>query len=167
MMEICELVDLDLQTNWLISKNMEYFAIRRNNNDVGHEEVLNPSRNALSYCSWSDLSDMVCLDWVPILWCTNPTNFFCQKMVLRWLLGYFMDITNLSNQWLTTGLCLFAVCQGHTAKTALHSAKCLPSVTHGKQLTANNGRQRVSLPCATSRAHGKYFAVCNIRPTAK
>ena len=47
-------------------------------------------------------------------------------------------------------MCLFAVCQG------LHSAKCLPSVTHGKQLTANNGRQRASLPCATSRAHGKH-----------
>jgi len=36
--------------------------------------------------------------------------------------------------------CLFAVCQGHTAKAGLHSAKCLPSVTHGKHLTANNGR---------------------------
>lgn len=67
----------------------------------------------------------------------------------------------------TTGLCLFAVCQGHTAKAGLHSAKCLPSVTHGKQLTANNGRQRASLPCATSRAHGKHFAVCIIGPTAK
>jgi len=55
----------------------------------------------------------------------------------------------------------------HTAKADLHSAKCLPSVTHGKQLTANNGRQRASLPCATSRAHGKHFAVCNIGPTAK
>ena len=46
----------------------------------------------------------------------------------------------------------------------LHTAKCLPSVTHGKQLTANNGRQRASLPCATSRAH---VAVCNIGTTAK
>ena len=53
----------------------------------------------------------------------------------------FYKITPPNQQrTITTGLCLFAVCQGHTAKAALHSAKCLPSVTHGKQLTANNGR---------------------------
>ena len=46
--------------------------------------------------------------------------------------------------WHTAKVAVFAVClgprTGHTAKAALHSANTLLSVTHGKQLTANNGR---------------------------
>ena len=60
---------------------------------------------------------------------------------------------------LTTGHWPFAVCQRHTAKAGLHSAKCLPCVTHGKPPTAYNGWQSDYLPCVGSRAHGKGFAV--------
>ena len=62
----------------------------------------------------------------------------------------------------TTGHRAFAVCQRHTAKAGLHSAKCLPCVTHGKPPTAYNGWQSDYLPCVGSRAHGKGFAVCHI-----
>ena len=57
---------------------------------------------------------------------------------------------------ITTGLCLFAVCQGHTAKAGLHSAKCLPSITHGKTTAGKElvcrvlhlGHTANTLPCA-------------------
>jgi len=62
----------------------------------------------------------------------------------------------------TTGHRAFAVCQRHTAKAGLHSAKCLPCVTHGKPPTAYNGWQSDYLPCVGSRAHGKGFAVCHV-----
>ena len=60
------------------------------------------------------------------------------------------------------------MCQSkHTAKADMHTVKLLPCAAHGKQHTAFRRRQRRSLPCATYRAHGKPFAVCKSRPTAK
>ena len=38
---------------------------------------------------------------------------------------------------------------------------------HGKAHTATRDRQSRPLPCTIYRAHGKGFAVCNYRPTAK
>jgi hypothetical protein len=37
----------------------------------------------------------------------------------------------------TTGIAFFAECLGHSAKTILHSAKALPSVTLGKEHSPN------------------------------
>jgi len=48
----------------------------------------------------------------------------------------------LLHQCNTTGGWLFAVCQKHTAKAFLHTAKPLPCVAHGKRQTANRRRQR-------------------------
>ena len=67
----------------------------------------------------------------------------------------------------TTGDPPFAVCQGHTVKPQKPTANPLPCVAHGKAHTATRHRQSRPLPCAIYRAHGKWFAVCNSRPTAK
>jgi len=61
----------------------------------------------------------------------------------------------------------FAVCQGHTVKPQKPTANPLPCAAHGKAHTASRDRQSRPLPCAIYRAHGKGFAVCNYRPTAK
>ena len=55
----------------------------------------------------------------------------------------------------------------HTAKADMHTVKLLSCAAHDKRHTAFRRRQRRSLPCATYRAHGKPFAVCKSRPTAK
>ena len=60
----------------------------------------------------------------------------------------------------TTGHRLFAVCQKHTAKPGLHTAKALPCVAHGKSPMATKRWQRPSLPWVFCWAHGKAFAVC-------
>jgi len=67
----------------------------------------------------------------------------------------------------TTGDPPFAVCQGHTVKPQKPMANRLPCAAHGKAHTATRDRQSRPLPCAIYRAHGKGFAVCNYRPTAK
>jgi len=61
------------------------------------------------------------------------------------------------------------VCQGHTAKTIFLTAKiifltakALSCATHGKGHTANKHRQRLSLPCAFCRAHGKEYGVLDV-----
>ena len=61
----------------------------------------------------------------------------------------------------------FAVCQRHTAKAEKHTAKCLPCVTHGKQLTAYKRRQSIPLPWVVSQAHDKSFAVRPAGPWQK
>jgi len=61
----------------------------------------------------------------------------------------------------------FAVCQGHTVKPLKPTANPLPCAAHGKAHTATRDRQSRPLPCVIYRAHGKGFAVCNYRPTAK
>ena len=52
----------------------------------------------------------------------------------------------------------------HTAKGSIHTANPLPCAAHSKGHTA---RQSLPLLCAIYRAHGKGFAVCKSRPTAK
>jgi len=61
----------------------------------------------------------------------------------------------------------FAVCQGHTVKPLKPTANPLPCAAHGKAHTATRDRQSRPLSCAIYRAHGKGFAVCHSRPTAK
>jgi hypothetical protein len=60
----------------------------------------------------------------------------------------------------TTGISYFVVCLKHTAKTILHSAKALPSVTLGKERSANCTSAAVSLPSTFCRALGKEFVEC-------
>ena len=55
----------------------------------------------------------------------------------------------------TTGISFFAVCSKHTAKAILHSAKALPSVTLGKERSANCTSTTTSLPSTFCRALGK------------
>jgi hypothetical protein len=62
----------------------------------------------------------------------------------------------------TTGISSFAVCLKHTVKTILHSAKPLPSVTLGKEPSANCTSATVSLPSTFCRALGKDFAECHL-----
>jgi hypothetical protein len=52
------------------------------------------------------------------------------------------------------------VCLKHSAKAILHSAKALPSVTLGKERSANCTSAAVSLPSTFCRALGKEFAEC-------
>ena len=59
------------------------------------------------------------------------------------------------------------MCLKHTAKLGLHTAKALPCVAHDKSPTATKHRQRPSLPWVFCRAHGKVFAVCKTRLSAK
>jgi hypothetical protein len=62
----------------------------------------------------------------------------------------------------TTGHSSFAVCLRHSTKTILHSAKALPSVTLGKERSANSTSASVSLPSTFCRALGKEFAECHL-----
>jgi hypothetical protein len=62
----------------------------------------------------------------------------------------------------TTGISYFAVCLRHTAKALLHSVKSLPSVTLGKERSANCTSATVSLPSTFCRALGKEFAECHL-----
>ena len=55
----------------------------------------------------------------------------------------------------TTGLAYFAECHRHSAKAEKHSAKYLPSVALGEQLTAFLLPAKPALPSAFSRALGK------------
>ena len=41
----------------------------------------------------------------------------------------------------TTGIGLFVVCQGHTTKAKIPTAKALPCAAHGKRQTTNSSRQ--------------------------
>ena len=60
----------------------------------------------------------------------------------------------------TTGILWYAECQKHSAKTNIHSAKCLPTVALGKGYTAKGATANSSLPSAFSSALGKESAVC-------
>ena len=60
----------------------------------------------------------------------------------------------------TTGISSFAVCSKHTAKAILHSAKPLPSVTLGKEHSANISSAKGSLSSTFFRTLGKDFAEC-------
>jgi hypothetical protein len=62
----------------------------------------------------------------------------------------------------TTGISSFAVCLRHTTKAILHSAKALPSVTLGKERSANCTSATASLPSTFCRALGKDFAECHL-----
>jgi hypothetical protein len=55
----------------------------------------------------------------------------------------------------TTGINSFAECRKHSAKPSKHSAKALPSVTLGKEGSANSASAKTSLPSTFSRALGK------------
>jgi hypothetical protein len=50
--------------------------------------------------------------------------------------------------WATTGIAFFAECLRHSAKAIFHSAKALPSVTLGKEHSANISSAKGSLPSA-------------------
>jgi hypothetical protein len=54
------------------------------------------------------------------------------------------------------------VCLKHTAKAILHSANALPSVTPGKERSANCTSAKASLPSTFCRALGKDFAECHL-----
>jgi hypothetical protein len=62
----------------------------------------------------------------------------------------------------TTGHSSFAECLRHSAKPRKHSAKCLPSVTLGKERSANCTSATASLPSTFCRALGKVFAECHL-----
>jgi hypothetical protein len=62
----------------------------------------------------------------------------------------------------TTGISSFAVCLRHTAKAILHSSNALPSVTFGKERSANCTSATASLPNTFCRALDKYFAECHL-----
>jgi hypothetical protein len=66
--------------------------------------------------------------------------------------GWLHDKSNLV---LTTGISSFAVCLKHTAKA-------LPSVTLGKERSANCTSATASLPSTFCRALGKDFAECHL-----
>ena len=59
------------------------------------------------------------------------------------------------------------ICRVPGAKPLKPTANHLPCAAHGKAHTTTSDRQSRPLPCAIYRAHGKGFAVCNYRPTAK
>ena len=54
------------------------------------------------------------------------------------------------------------MCSKHTAKAILHSAKALPSVTLGKERSANCTSATASLSSTFCRALGKVFAECHL-----
>jgi hypothetical protein len=58
----------------------------------------------------------------------------------------------------TTEIVFFAECLRHSAKTILHSAKPLPSVTLGKEHSTNILSANGSLPSTFFRTLGKDFA---------
>jgi hypothetical protein len=60
----------------------------------------------------------------------------------------------------TTRIAFFAECLRHSAKTILHSAKALPSVTLGKEHSAKISSAKGSLPSAFFQTLGKDFAEC-------
>jgi hypothetical protein len=62
----------------------------------------------------------------------------------------------------TTGISSFVVCSKHTTKAILHSAKALPSVTLGKECSANCTSATASLPSTFCRALDKDFAECHL-----
>jgi hypothetical protein len=62
----------------------------------------------------------------------------------------------------TTGHSSFAECLRHSTKAILHSAKTLPSVTLGKERSANCTSATASLPSTFYRALGKEFAECHL-----
>jgi hypothetical protein len=57
----------------------------------------------------------------------------------------------------TIGIAFFTECRRHSAKTILHSAKPLPSVTLGKEHSANISSAKSSLPNTFFRTD---FAEC-------
>jgi hypothetical protein len=61
-------------------------------------------------------------------------------------------------QHITTGHSSFTECLGHSTKAILHSAKALPSVTLGKERSANCTSATASLPSTFCRALDKEFA---------
>jgi hypothetical protein len=62
---------------------------------------------------------------------------------------------------LTTEIGCFAECLKHSAKPDKHSAKTLPSVTLGKESSANSTLATTSLSSTFYRALGKDFAECH------
>jgi hypothetical protein len=62
----------------------------------------------------------------------------------------------------TTGIDRFAECLKHSAKPEKHSGKSLPSVTLGKERSANCTSATTSLPSTFCRALGKEFAECHL-----
>jgi hypothetical protein len=60
----------------------------------------------------------------------------------------------------TTGIERFVECLKHSAKPEKHSAKTLPSVTLGKESSANSTSATTSLLSTFYRALGKDFAEC-------
>ena len=125
--------------------------------DGTHIPVISSSKLIQHTCRHGYISENVVAIY---LWLLYEIHIFCRGMegistwhkILQWCnikiwWQVFVSSSRCTylhflqvHMYTTTGLCLFAVCQGHTAKAGLHSAKCLPSVTHGKHLTANNGR---------------------------
>jgi hypothetical protein len=73
-----------------------------------------------------------------------------------------VDLLKTLYALVTTGHSSFAVCLRHSAKAILHSAKALPSVTLGKERSANYTSAAVSLPSTFCRALGKEFAECHL-----
>jgi hypothetical protein len=64
------------------------------------------------------------------------------------------------NLAITTGIAFFVECLRHSAKAILHSAKPLPSVTLGKEHSANILSAKGSLPSTFFLTLGKDFAEC-------
>jgi hypothetical protein len=62
----------------------------------------------------------------------------------------------------TTRHSSFAECLRHSAKPRKHSAKCLSSVTLGKERSANCTSATASLPSTFCRTLGKDFAECHL-----
>jgi hypothetical protein len=61
----------------------------------------------------------------------------------------------------TTGIGRFAECLKHSAKPDKHSTKTLPSVTLGKESSANSRSATASLPSTFYRALDKDFTECH------
>jgi hypothetical protein len=72
------------------------------------------------------------------------------------------SVPNLYSAPTTTGHSSFAECLRHSAKAILHLAKALPSVTLGKERSANCTSAIASLPSTFCRALGKEFAECHL-----
>jgi hypothetical protein len=66
------------------------------------------------------------------------------------------------HRYITTGHSSFVVCLRHSTKAILHLAKALPSVTLGKERSANCTSAAVSLPSTFCRALDKEFAECHL-----
>jgi hypothetical protein len=62
----------------------------------------------------------------------------------------------------TTGHSSFVECLRHSANPRKHSANTLPSVTLGKERSANCTSATASLPSTFCRALGKEFAECHL-----